>query len=73
MESLNSLHPITNKDIQLITGRKERQVRRLLKRIRKALGKMDGQYITIADFCQFHGYNIAQVGGIIQNSYRKTA
>lgn len=43
------------RDIENITGRKERAARELLRRIRDANGKKPGQFITVSEFCQYTG------------------
>lgn len=43
------------RDIQNITGRSERTSRLLMQKIRKALGKKVGQFISIAEFCRYTG------------------
>jgi hypothetical protein len=73
MENINPMRAITNKEVQLLISRKERQARRLLKRIRQKLGKVEGQDITIADFCQYKGYNLQHVCHILSNENKKTA
>lgn len=42
-------------DIQLITGRSERYAQRILRVIRKRLGKEKHQLVTYAEFCEFSG------------------
>lgn len=49
------------RDIENITGRKERTARQLLQRIRKANGKVPGQFVTIAEFCRFTGLKEEEV------------
>lgn len=43
------------KDIENITGRRGRTARRLLKKIRDALGKSKNEFVTIQEFCYFTG------------------
>lgn len=61
MDNLCEIREITNKEIQNLTGRKRRQVNRMLKLIRKQLGKKKGQIITIAEFCRIRGYDQVEV------------
>jgi hypothetical protein len=49
------------RDIQNITGRRERTARELLRRIREANGKKRGQPVTVTEFCQFMGLNENEV------------
>ena len=49
------------RDIENITGRRERAARELLRRIREANGKRPGQFVTIAEFCQFTGLKESDV------------
>jgi len=46
---------IYNKDVQLITGKKERTARKLMNEIREKLGKEEGQMITLGEFCDHTG------------------
>ncbi len=43
------------KDVQNITGRKEKTARRLLNKIKEKLGKSKESFVTIQEFCQFTG------------------
>jgi len=43
------------KDIQVITGRGIRYAQRMLRAIRKRLGKQENQLVTIDEFCEFSG------------------
>jgi hypothetical protein len=36
-----------------ITGRKERAARKLLSKIRKKYNKVNGEFITIKEFCEY--------------------
>jgi len=49
------------RDIENITGRKERTARLLLQRIRKANGKGPGQFVTVIEFCQYTGLKEVEV------------
>ena len=43
------------KDVQNITGRKERTARYLLAQIRVHFGKKPTDYVTVKEFCEFTG------------------
>ena len=43
------------KDVMNITGYSDRNARRLLQDIRKAVGKLDDQLVTVQEFCFFTG------------------
>lgn len=43
------------KDVENITGRKDRTARTLIQNIRKAFGKQKHQFITIKEFCTYTG------------------
>lgn len=43
------------KDVQNITGKRERTARKLLSDIRKKLGKLKSEFITIDEFCSHTG------------------
>ena len=43
------------KDVQLITGRGIRYAQRILRIIRKRVGKKEEQLVTIEEFCEFTG------------------
>ena len=43
------------KDVEIITGRKNRTACTLLQNIRKACGKAKHQFITIREFCHYTG------------------
>ena len=43
------------KDVQNITGRKERAARKLISDIRQELGKTKQEFVTIHDFCEYTG------------------
>ena len=46
------IHP---RDVENITGRKQRTAQYLIQTIRKALGKEKYQFVTVSEFCQFMG------------------
>lgn len=54
------------RDIQNITGRSERTSRLLMQKIRKALGKKVGQFISIAEFCQYTGLSEEEVRSFLK-------
>jgi hypothetical protein len=43
------------KDVENITGRKERTARKILQEIREKLGKQKWEFITIREFCEHTG------------------
>jgi hypothetical protein len=49
------------KDIQRITGRSERYGRKLLERIKTHLSKQPHQFVTIEEFCDYSGLQLAEV------------
>ena len=49
------------KDVENITGRKERTARKILQSIREKLGKEKWEFITIKEFCQHTGIQEADV------------
>lgn len=51
---------ITAKDIQLYFGKKPSMSFKMMSQIKKDLGKLKHQPVTIADFCQY--YNVEQAG-----------
>jgi hypothetical protein len=46
------IHP---KDVENITGRKERTAQHLIRTIRKFFGKEKYQFVTVTEFCQYTG------------------
>ena len=52
---------IYTKDVQNITGKKERTARKLLSDLKQRLGKPKSYLITIDEFCAYTGLNEAQV------------
>jgi hypothetical protein len=46
---------VYGRDVQNITGLKERSARYVLQRVRLAYGKAQGEYVTIEEFCAFTG------------------
>jgi hypothetical protein len=49
------------KDVQNITGKKERTARKLISDIRKSLGKSKHEFVTIDDFCSYTGLKKEQI------------
>jgi hypothetical protein len=43
------------KDVQNITGRRERTARRILAQIRNRFDKQPHEFVTVKEFCQFTG------------------
>ncbi|WP_276503198.1 hypothetical protein [Terrimonas pollutisoli] len=55
MKTLPTRVVIYPKDVENITGRRGRTARKLLQKIREALGKRSHEFITIKEFCLFTG------------------
>lgn len=53
------------KDIQLITGKSYRQSARLLQKIRKDLNKLENEFVSVEEFCQYTSLKIEQVEPLI--------
>ena len=49
------------KDVQNITGKKERSARKLISDIRLKLGKSKEEFVSINDFCNYTGLKKEQV------------
>ena len=49
------------KDIMRITGKSERYGRSLIQKIKKELGKLSHQLITVDDFCVYTGLEASAV------------
>jgi len=49
------------KDVENITGRKERTARKILQSIREKLGKEKNGFVTIGEFCEHTGIKEAEV------------
>ncbi|MBT1689162.1 hypothetical protein [Dawidia soli] len=57
------------KDIQRLTGRSERQSRRILVAVRKKLGKQPRQPVSIQEYCRYtglHEEDVARYLGIYE-------
>ncbi len=53
------------KDVQRITGKSERSGRRLLKRIKEEMGKLEHQFITVEEFATYTGIPMETVSEYI--------
>ena len=49
------------KDIQRITGKSYRQSIRLMQKIRKDLGKLENEFLSIKEFCQYTSLKYEQI------------
>lgn len=49
------------KDVQNITGRKDKTARRLLNKIKEKLGKTKDSFVTVQEFCQHTGITQEEV------------
>jgi ribosomal protein S3 len=55
---MNSVPPrviIYTKDVENITGKKNRAARRLLQKVREQTGKTNEELVTVQDFCMVTG------------------
>lgn len=46
---------VYTKDVVLLTGLRPETAQKMLRKIRKSLGKPNGMYVTVAEFCAFTG------------------
>ena len=53
------------KDIQRITGKSYRQSTRILKKIKIELKKLDNEFVSIEEFCNYTSLKIEQVESLI--------
>ena len=53
------------KDIQRITGKSYRQSTRLLQKIRMKLNKLENEFVSIEEFCQYTSLKLEQVEPLI--------
>lgn len=53
------------KDIQLITGMSYRQSLRLYHKIRNDLNKLENEFVSVKEFCQYTSLKIEQVEPLI--------
>lgn len=67
MKTLPTRVVIYPKDVENITGRRGRTARKLLQKIREALGKRSHEFITIREFCLFTGINEELVKEFLQD------
>ncbi|RTY67155.1 hypothetical protein EKL97_14470 [Flavobacterium sp. LS1P28] len=65
MRSKNKRLCIYPKDIQRITGKSYRQSIRLLQKMRIKLNKLEDEFVSIEEFCQFTSLKIEQVEPLI--------
>ena len=61
MKTGNKRLYIYPKDIQRITGKSYRQSIRLLQKIRKDLSKLENEFMSIEEFCQYTSLKQEQV------------
>lgn len=54
------------KDVQVVTGKSERYGRTIIKAIKEKLNKEAHQLVTIEEFCNFMGFEISKVQGLIK-------
>ena len=54
------------KDVQMVTGKSERYGRTIIKTIKERLNKEAHQLVTIDEFCDFMGFEISKVQGLIK-------
>ncbi|WP_417873986.1 hypothetical protein [Xanthomarina gelatinilytica] len=54
------------KDVQVVTGKSERYGRTIIKKIKEHLNKESHQLVTIDEFCDFMGFEISKVQGLIK-------
>lgn len=55
------LRVLSAKDIESLTGLKDRQVRRLMSQVREYYQKRKRAKIVISEFCHVHGYKLEAV------------
>jgi len=65
MKSENKRLCIYPKDIQRVTGKSYRQSIRLLQKIRKHLNKLENEFVSIEEFCQYTSLKYEQVMNLI--------
>ena len=65
MKTQNTRLCIYPKDIQRITGKSYRQSIRLLQKIRKELNKLQNEFVSIEEFCQYTSLKMEQVEPLI--------
>lgn len=57
---------IYTKDVQLITGKGERQSREIIKQIKLLKNKTKHQVVTIQELSEYLGLNPADIGGLLR-------
>ncbi|CAM3008712.1 hypothetical protein SAMN05444355_103292 [Flavobacterium frigoris] len=65
MRAKNNRLCIYPKDIQRITGKSYRQSIRLVQKMRIKLNKLEDEFVSIEEFCQFTSLKIEQVEPLI--------
>ncbi|RTY87477.1 hypothetical protein EKL32_26335 [Flavobacterium sp. GSN2] len=65
MKTENKRLCIYPKDIQRITGKSYRQSIRLLQKMRTKLNKLENEFVSIEEFCQYTSLKIEQVEPLI--------
>ena len=65
MKNENKRLCIYPKDIQRITGKSYRQSIRLLQKIRMKLNKLENEFVSIEEFCQYTSLKIEHVLNLI--------
>nr|WP_315142564.1 hypothetical protein [uncultured Flavobacterium sp.] len=65
MKTQNKRLCIYPKDIQRITGKSYRQSARLLQKIRTELRKLENEFVSIEEFCQYTSLKMEQVEALI--------
>ena len=65
MKTQNKRLCIYPKDIQRITGKSYRQSIRLHQKIRKELNKLQNEFVSIEEFCQYTSLKMEQVEMLI--------
>ena len=53
------------KDVERITGRKERTARKLMSEIREKLGKRKGDFISVQEFAEHTGLRVEEIEKMI--------
>ena len=53
------------KDVALLMGNSDRSARKLITKIKRHLGKLPGQILTIREFCRFTGISEQEVYDIL--------
>jgi DNA polymerase III delta subunit len=61
MKNQNKRLCIYPKDIQRITGKSYRQSIRLLQKIRTELKKLENEFVSVEEFCQYTSFRYDQV------------